>query len=1105
MIETDPPASKKRKRPSLVCENCKKRKIKCDKKSPCAPCTKSNLEDSCSYELTFLERNSLYKKSATLPYIQSARNPIGISVKQQRVSSQSSPSKPDVVGKIDLEENVTVPKSELEFLKERLRSIEASLLNQTTNILSPKPTSASSASPTSLPDVQIPPIQPRPVPQTINQPVEQGQAQTQVPRINTNPYILTAPAAVYTNQRNGPTINENYGYPSRQTSISNSSATPVPPVSYQTPYDTPRSIDSATNSSYLNNHTTKSVPIQLPPLRWKEKEKEQFNCPELCKVTSVVPLIGVNPYGSEDETINLYENYSSVHVKGPNRKINYGPFAWSSLMKRDHGLKMLWDYMITKKENSKESNTTFIFAQQLNEITKENAQVLTAVLPKGKGYSESLETAFHKRALEPDGFGDIIPYKSMINGRYVTERTKESTLPLGLSYFEGKLGREFQLIDTLKAILPKRKVIWKLIDRYFTYLYPYMAFLDQVCFTDAISGIIGPRGYDDKKIDDIRIEKRIDLAYMGILCVLLRLTYLSLFVNKSSVNEERLTTTDPSPEAQEMKYLFLNPITVDTIDVAQLCLDQFQLLRKTSLVVLQLAFYMRLYHSYAPEDGDGADGGDSQVSSAMIIQMAYSLGLNREPSKFPDIVNNPRLDHLCRKIWKILCLSDIHQAYSFGNPMSIDKIFYDTKAPYFEEQSANIPNLELDKEVTEMFQKCGIVLEPMTKLMRILLDVEGRANMAEVCKILSKVEKDQYQQHSICASLWEAISAGNLPKPSPAQVYRRNFLIKVYMSLQAFFMSVYFHFYLYYEPKSVDLCFFYVKKMLLISTGTIMPHYFDLLGNTEYVCDFVVNPTLQLFIHKANQLNLALIIRVNYVLYHFLQDANHETRMETDPDFKKYFLAILRLSNLLKRSAEISISAISKISNRYYYAWRITKSHTYLLKTIMNVLFYRDNYHQAQQLCFAIFSFEYVDVMNSIIDVSVQRFPKVDSLAPDFISLSKSTSTTETATPNDTPKDATPANGGGGVGVDFEADFIDNKEIDLLWFQMISMKYENKDSSLRSNLGQTSASTSTSQQPPAETTQGIDVRHGFDLEELSRFDLFNDLPFDQLFAKNEFS
>ena len=38
-----------------------------------------------------------------------------------------------------------------------------------------------------------------------------------------------------------------------------------------------------------------------------------------------------------------------------------------------------------------------------------------------------------------------------------------------------------------------------------------------------------------------------------------------------------------------------------------------------------------------------------------------------------------------------------------------------------------------------------------------------------------------------------------------------------------------------------------------------MPHYFELLGNSEVVCDMVINPKLIQIIHKANQINIALL------------------------------------------------------------------------------------------------------------------------------------------------------------------------------------------------------------------------------------------------------
>lgn len=53
---TEPPP-KKLYRPSMVCVNCKKRKVKCDKKSPCYRCIKANLTDSCVYNSQFDDNN----------------------------------------------------------------------------------------------------------------------------------------------------------------------------------------------------------------------------------------------------------------------------------------------------------------------------------------------------------------------------------------------------------------------------------------------------------------------------------------------------------------------------------------------------------------------------------------------------------------------------------------------------------------------------------------------------------------------------------------------------------------------------------------------------------------------------------------------------------------------------------------------------------------------------------------------------------------------------------------------------------------------------------------------------------------------------------------
>ena len=72
------------------------------------------------------------------------------------------------------------------------------------------------------------------------------------------------------------------------------------------------------------------------------------------------------------------------------------------------------------------------------------------------------------------------------------------------------------------------------------------AILDEIDFRESVTKIIGETEYKDEKIKELKVEKRLDLAVIGVLLIILRMSYLSLFCNKESVNEMRLKTTDPS-------------------------------------------------------------------------------------------------------------------------------------------------------------------------------------------------------------------------------------------------------------------------------------------------------------------------------------------------------------------------------------------------------------------------------------------------------------------------------------------------------------------------------------------------------------------------------
>lgn len=97
--------------------------------------------------------------------------------------------------------------------------------------------------------------------------------------------------------------------------------------------------------------------------------------------------------------------------------------------------------------------------------------------------------------------------------------------------------------------------------------------------------------------------------------------------------------------------------------VIRYALSSFHFLRKVHFSVFQCTLYLKLYQTFASEEGDGADGADSQIFNGVLIHMAYSLGIHREPRQFKHGFKDEKHNNLCRKIWHYLVFSDITHTF----------------------------------------------------------------------------------------------------------------------------------------------------------------------------------------------------------------------------------------------------------------------------------------------------------------------------------------------------------------------------------------------------------------------------------------------------------
>nr|QLG19147.1 transcription factor MRR1 [Candida parapsilosis] len=975
---------RRRKRPSLVCTNCKKRKIKCDRQLPCSNCVKARGNIQCCYdEEGFID---LIQKSETeiRPYEQSAKQPLSFvnnssptstagssSRKRGNTSQEESGSKKSKDTTSDQLSNSLL---EIKMLKQRLESIESNLHHN-------------GSSNENSPNYQTPP------------------ANKHLQLAQTAPYSIPSPVLPR------PTIQPSLSTIYNLSNTRSPSSIQLPSIrDHMPPHESPIS-SSITGQSVSSTATS---PNYIPP-------------------DSRTNLLGVNPYLNEMETINFFDNYSSICCKDFMR-VNYGPFAWTSMMKRDDGLLTLWEFISKQKESSQ----NFVVCPVSNEVTKENTQVVIS------DNNES-DMQFRKRMLETNGYSDVVPY-NMLKSKLKSKPNKE-TLQLELTLFDNQLGCELLLIDRIRRTLPSKKVVWKLIDRFFEWCYPFMPFLIEEEFIEWTEKIIGPRSYEDVPFKDLKIEKRLDLALVGTLLITMRLSYLSLFSNKTSENEERLNTTDPNPKAQDTKYLMQNPIGIESIEIARYCFYQFDILRRASLPLIQLGLYMKIYYMFAPEDGDDGDGADSNGLSALVVQMAYSLGLNREPDNFPDVLTDKRKNHLGREIWQVIVMSDLYQAYSYGSQMLISPDSYDTKPPFSTEENSNLKDKNLDKYITDLyFSKDTGMTNVLRELLKKILSLTGRTKLSELTNLISELEVRLGQSFG---SLKECLQANTYN----THVFARNFPAKHYISMKSFLVSTFYHIFLHYENKDVQLTYFYLKKIIQIAAIDLMPHYFELMGNSAVICDMFINPKLQHIIHKLNQLNIAVIIRVNLTIYRLKSQPDHESRCLSDNAYYEYYKELCKLSSCLTRSAEVSIAAVSKLSSRYFYAWKLTKSHSYFLKVVTSMDFYNDNLVKANsKVRFPDFSTAQIKELVNLCEGTLRRLGKVELMGKEFC---KDVTYTQYANNNDatssmssTSKDtgnlSTPTSDTsiGEFTKEFGLDYLNSEDIDRIWLQMLSQNQQ---------------------------------------------------------------
>ncbi|CCE78577.1 Piso0_001204 [Millerozyma farinosa CBS 7064] len=533
-------------------------------------------------------------------------------------------------------------------------------------------------------------------------------------------------------------------------------------------------------------------------------------------------------------------------------------------------------------------------------------------------------------------FRDLVPVsvsKSVFNDEIVTREPKSPNF-IGVRLLDTT--NYDKLSKKICENLPQKNITWDLISFFFECLYPSMPFLDEREFIKEIRRITGYESENAARnefFESLHVEKRLDFAYLGILLSLIQLSHLCL--RRDEDDEKKNARPDKLSWIETHKWAKETSPKPDTLSLAVRCLSMFDFYSKTHFPVLQCAIFIRMFEMYTPELGDAVLAGDSQVHDSILIQIAYSLDLKREPELFESSSLNEKRNSLIRKIWWYLVITDTISSSEYGNSLLISKKTYDTKCPFNKLGNATVSNYALENKIFDNYQLMALLNDKQRKILEEILDIKSCVKV----KLLEAQLEDF--ENLVCDGLGGLLSyicQGS--KLASSAIPRLSYLV----SCKCFVMSIYFNMAIICERhKSNGLSFAYLKKALVIIMIDLLPNARSILSTLNGACGLIVTPKIELWLHKASQLLVCVIIYLNIPGRRLQLDPYHEQLLNSDPSYRENNERITIAIEYYKACGQICLKSLNPIIDIYYYGWVINYAHSFCIKIVVAKIYSRQS------------------------------------------------------------------------------------------------------------------------------------------------------------------
>ncbi|CUM68440.1 uncharacterized protein PRCAT00006163001 [Priceomyces carsonii] len=591
----------------------------------------------------------------------------------------------------------------------------------------------------------------------------------------------------------------------------------------------------------------------------------------------------------ENDVINFYDGYFSNEME-QSRISGKGPLSWFSLMKIDLYLSTAWLRLVETED--------------LKHIILEGKN--TSKL-KGKQIMQLFPIDSHTN------------YKGQLISSFSSEDSHDCSQSDRSWTGASDCEVDMELINKIQSVIPKMGVIKLLVDRFFSHINGMCSVFIEASFRERIKSLLGQVCNDDT-IPKIMVRTRRDLVYMGSLLVALRFSYLSLF---TCTGEIHAYETSDSERRQQLIYMIGQPITLDLIEVARSCLDQFDLSKEIDLAIFQFVLLTRIYEQHAPEVSDVIDKGKSQINLSTLFELAFSLGLERDPRN-TDIFSHESEVELRRKLWFLLLILDVNGTMSNGSPLNCSKFSFDTHLPNLSDFNVKHGNSSRRASRLDSYSH----FEYLFSLIRLITDVRG-VKASQITEEISSRERAFPNYDRIRELIYSSPLVGE-------PLFKNTVIVEIYLRGSAFLLTIFFHFFIHFERKrNESFCSFYFKRVVIKIRGFLEAVH-DLVENNhiifEHSSDLLAIPSIQLLIHKCLICLSAIIIRINLMIRR--NSHNHRKNLVDTKYNLQYEKNLETFSKLLQDCYQSFLGIAQKVGHKNYYSSVIDTIQQGVLDTI---------------------------------------------------------------------------------------------------------------------------------------------------------------------------